>query len=230
MNCRDATRFMDAYSDGELDLASAMTLEGHLNECQRCRAIERNLRALRRAVQAHTELARAPARLRGQLAARFDRPDFPVPRAPRRAWIAGVFALGAAALLGWTMALNLSLKPTPAVAKVVYHINNSDTASAALRTLGNHLEAAPGVKVVVVAHNAGVDFLLKGARDESGQSFATVVRRFRERGVEFRVCQNTLNRRKIEPQVLIPDAVLVPSGIAEIGRLQSEEGYVYTRL
>ena len=230
MNCRDATKYMDAYADGELDVANAVTLEEHLDTCPRCRANERNLRALCKAVQGHTELERAPAPLRARLAAQFGRQERPGPQASRRGWTLGAFALSALAMLGSVVALNLSLHPAPAAPKVVYHINNSDTAGAALRTLGNHLEASPGVKVVVVAHNDGVDFLLDGARDEKGQPFAAAVRRFRERGVEFRVCQNTLIRRKIGTRALIPEAVLVPSGIAEIGRLQSEEGYVYTRL
>ncbi len=56
------------------------------------------------------------------------------------------------------------------------------------------------------------------------------MRRFLERGVEFRVCFNTLERRKLDAAALIPEARLVPSGIAEIGRLQAEEGYSYMRL
>lgn len=230
MNCRDAAKIMDAYADGELELANAVALEEHLNVCQRCRGIERNLGALRGAVQAHTGLERAPAELRARVTQQFgvqrkeDRP------APRRGLLLGAFAMSALALLGSAAALNLALHPARAAPKIVYHINNSDTAGAALRTLNNHLEAAPGIKVVVVAHNDGIDFLLDGARDDKGQLFAPIVRRFRERGVEFRVCQNTLTRRKIETRAIIPDAALVPSGIAEIGRLQSEEGYVYTRL
>jgi intracellular sulfur oxidation DsrE/DsrF family protein len=114
--------------------------------------------------------------------------------------------------------------------RVVYHISSSDTASAALRNLANHLQAAPGVKVVVVAHNNGVDFLLRGARDESNRPYAGAVKAFSERGVEFRVCYNTLERRQIASSEVIAEATLVPSGIAEIGRLQSREGFAYMRL
>jgi hypothetical protein len=114
--------------------------------------------------------------------------------------------------------------------KVVYHISSSQTASAALRTLRNHLEASPDTKVVVVAHNEGVDFLLRGARDETGQLYETSVQQFKQRGVDFRVCTNTLVRRKLEKAGIVPEATLVPSGIAEIGRLQQSEGYSYMRM
>jgi uncharacterized protein len=119
---------------------------------------------------------------------------------------------------------------TRGTGKLVYHISSSRNAGAALRTLRNHLEAAPDTKVVVVAHNDGVDFLLRGARDESGQLFATRVRQFKERGVDFRVCNNTLVRRRIDGAGILPEATLVPSGIAEIGRLQDAEGYACMRM
>jgi intracellular sulfur oxidation DsrE/DsrF family protein len=99
-----------------------------------------------------------------------------------------------------------------------------------MRTLRNHLEASPHTKVVVVTHNEGVDFLLVGARDESGELYESPVRRFKARGVDFRVCTNTLVRRRIDTAGIVPEATLVPSGIAEIGRLQEAEGYTYMRL
>jgi hypothetical protein len=55
------------------------------------------------------------------------------------------------------------------------------------------------------------------------------VRELRERGVEFRVCTNTLTRKHIDARTVVPEAVLVPSGIAEMSRLQGREGYTYLR-
>ena len=145
----------------------------------------------------------------------------------------GAAALAVVALAAWT--LRGTLEPAPAnvargTGKVVYHVSSSQNAGAALRTLRNHLEASPETKVVVVAHNEGVDFLLRGARDESGQLFAASVRQFKDRGVVFRVCNNTLVRRKIDGGGILPEATLVPSGIAEISRLQEREGYTYMRM
>jgi hypothetical protein len=51
----------------------------------------------------------------------------------------------------------------------------------------------------------------------------------KEKGVDFRVCQNTLKGRKLEDSAVLMDATVVPSGVAEIGRLQAKEGYVYLK-
>ena len=46
--------------------------------------------------------------------------------------------------------------------------------------------------------------------------------------MEFRVCNNTLKSRHIDPKRVIPEATIVPSGVAEIARLE-KEGYVYLK-
>jgi len=51
----------------------------------------------------------------------------------------------------------------------------------------------------------------------------------KEKGVDFRVCQNTLKSRKLDDSAVIVDATIVPSGVAEIGKLQAKEGYVYLK-
>ncbi|MEK7815742.1 MAG: DsrE family protein [Pseudomonadota bacterium] len=114
--------------------------------------------------------------------------------------------------------------------KVVYHVNDSDNATAALRNVGNHLDATEGkAKIVVVTHAKGIDFLLDGAQDKNGNPYSIPVEKLKERGVDFRVCAITLKTRKIDPKRVIPEARIVPSGVAEIGKLQTREGYVYLK-
>ncbi len=114
--------------------------------------------------------------------------------------------------------------------KVVYHVNDSDSATAALRNIGNHLDATDGkAKIVVVTHAKGIDFLLDGAEDKNGNPYTIPVEKLKARGVDFRVCAITLKTRKIDPKRVIPEARIVPSGVAEIGKLQSREGYVYLK-
>lgn len=114
--------------------------------------------------------------------------------------------------------------------KVVYHIDEGlEKAAALLRNVKNHLDAEPTAKIVVVAHAAGIDFLLDGAKDRNGNPFDATVDTLQARGVEFRVCNNTLVSRHIDPKKVIPEATIVPSGVAEIGRLQAKEGYVYLK-
>jgi hypothetical protein len=49
------------------------------------------------------------------------------------------------------------------------------------------------------------------------------------KGVSFRVCNNTLKARKLDASAVNMEATIVPSGVAEIGKLQSQEGYVYLK-
>ena len=114
--------------------------------------------------------------------------------------------------------------------KVVYHLNEgAEQASRAMTNIRNHLSADPTVRIVVVAHGRGIDFLLKDAKTPNGSAFVTDVDELALRGVEFRVCRFTLERRGIEPSKVVPDAKLVPSGVAEIARLQSTDHYAYLR-
>lgn len=222
MSCNDTARLLDAYADGELDLAASLAVQDHLESCARCKTDFARVRALRGALRRNVGLEPAPERLRERLAGRFAPP-------PRRLFGWGWALAAAPGIAALVLVLWLGFAPAPE-ARVVYHMASSAQVGAALRTLGNHLNAAPGTRVVVVAHNEGIDFLLRGARDENGQALEPVVRDFRARGVEFRVCGNTLERRRIDAAEVIPAAALVPSGIAEIGRLQREERYLYMRL
>ncbi|HJV85316.1 MAG TPA: DsrE family protein [Noviherbaspirillum sp.] len=113
--------------------------------------------------------------------------------------------------------------------KVVYHLNDATVAMAALNNIRNHLNASPKAKIVVVAHGAGIDFLLDGAKDKNGNPYDAVVQELVNRNVQFRVCNNTLQARKIDKSRVIPEATVVPSGVAEIARLQSQEGFVYLK-
>ena len=113
--------------------------------------------------------------------------------------------------------------------KVVYHMNDGSNPMAALNNIRNHLNASPKAKIVVVTHGPGIDFLLDGAKDKNGNPYDAVVQELVNRNVQFRVCNNTLEARKIDRKRVIPEATIVPSGVAEVSRLQSQEGYAYIK-
>lgn len=129
----------------------------------------------------------------------------------------------------WTLVFGLLLAGAVfAQVKVVYHLSEGlPQASRAIGNIRNHLAADPTAKIVVVAHGAGIDFLLDGASNAQNQSFAGSISDLANQGVEFRVCNNTLVSRNISVDKVAMEAKVVPSGVAEVARLQAKEGFVY---
>ena len=114
--------------------------------------------------------------------------------------------------------------------KVVYHLSEGiPQASRAIGNIRNHLAADPTAKIVVVTHGLGIDFLISGATNQLDQPFAGGVADLVNKGVEFRVCNNTLVSRKISADKLLMEAKVVPSGVSEVAKLQANEKFVYLR-
>jgi hypothetical protein len=114
--------------------------------------------------------------------------------------------------------------------KVVYHMNEDvDRAPQAWRNVRNHLSVDPKAKIVFVSHAAGINFLMQDAKDKNGNPYEVTVQDLKSKGVEFRVCEITLKSRNIDKSKLIEDVTYVPSGVAEVSRLQIQEGYAYLK-
>lgn len=123
---------------------------------------------------------------------------------------------------------------TPALAaepiKVVYHLTEGlDQAARGLANIRNHLNAEPDTRIVVVTNGDGIKFLLEGAKDRNGKPFDAAVAALASRGVDFRVCNNTLTAHEVPASKVLLEAKIVPSGVAEVARLQAREGFVYLR-
>ena len=135
------------------------------------------------------------------------------------------------------LALPSAVMPVTSVAqaaddavKVVYRLNEGlEQSVRAIGNIRNHLAADPKAKIQVVTHGRGVDFLLKDAKRPAGAAFINDIEELALRGIEFKVCRNTLQSRNIDPAQVISDGKIVPSGVAEVARLQAKEGYVYLR-
>src|SRR5262245_2383857 len=158
--------------------------------------------------------------------------DFPARARSRK--VGGVARTGASPVktaAKWLAALALALAAQAAAAqdKVVYHMDGGlPQASKGLRHIYNHLEADPKVKIVVVAHAEGVDFLMEGAKDRLGP-FDARVQDLMSQGVKFQVCEITLRNNKLKKEQFIIGVDFVPSGVAQITHLQQKEGYAYLK-
>ncbi len=114
--------------------------------------------------------------------------------------------------------------------KVVYHV--TDTDGQGMLTLGNirnHLRADPSAKIAVVTLYKGIDLLLEGTQDKNGNPYNIGIEELAGKGVEFKICQNSMNFFKVDKARVLPQAKIVPSGVAEIARLQSQEHYAYIK-
>jgi intracellular sulfur oxidation DsrE/DsrF family protein len=137
-----------------------------------------------------------------------------------RAWFAALLA---------GVALVATAAPGDPI-KVVYHMNEGvERAPQAIRNIRNHLNADPKAKIVVVSHAAGINFLMRDAKDANGNPFEVAVQDLVSKGVEFRVCEYTLTSRNIDKKQMIDEVKYVPSGVAEVARLQTQEGYAYLK-
>lgn len=119
--------------------------------------------------------------------------------------------------------------------KVVYHVNQAggDKDAAymiAMTNVQNHITAVgkDNIEVKVVMHGDGLG-LVKDAKDN--MNLQAKVTNLKGQQVAFLVCDNTLKGRKINPDKDLFDvdaADIVPSGVAELSRLQ-QQGYTYIR-
>lgn len=114
--------------------------------------------------------------------------------------------------------------------KAVYHINDAENSFAGLRNIQNHLNAVGdgNADIVVVTHGRGIDFLLTDWKDSQGRSMGDAVHELSSKGVQFKICNNTLVGRKIDANRINLNAEIVPSGVASVSEYQ-HLGYTYVK-
>lgn len=121
-----------------------------------------------------------------------------------------------------------------AAQKVVYYINGGggDAGEAyrgALNNIRNHLDAVgdDNIDLRVVMHGNGLELL---SFAKTNANLQNVVAGLKSRGVRFLVCNNTVTAREIDVENDLYDVWpedIVPSGVAELGKLQGEGfGYI----
>lgn len=135
------------------------------------------------------------------------------------------------ALAGLALGTAVPAEEAPtAPVRAVYHLADAEEQPMrALRNLKNHLSADPEARLKVVALGQGLQFLVLDAEDASGNPYEPFIMELQEAGVAFVACGNTLRALGLQAEDLVPGVVVVPSGVAEIARLQTREDYAYLR-
>lgn len=89
--------------------------------------------------------------------------------------------------------------------------------------LNNVLAEAPDTKIEVVFHGFAVYALLT----DTGYFKPQIAALFKK-GIAFAVCNNSLKKRNINPDRVIPEAKIVPVAVLEIVQKQ-EAGWAYIK-
>ncbi len=114
--------------------------------------------------------------------------------------------------------------------KVVYHVMDTDAQGMlAMGNIRNHLRADPSAKITLVALFKGINLLMEGTVDKNGNPYALAVEELAGKGVQFDICKNSMDFFKVDASKVLPQVKVIPSGVAEIARLQAQEGYVYIK-
>lgn len=89
MDCTQTQSLLHGHLDQELDLASSMALDRHLESCPSCRAAFEAQSAMRSSIRRYAQYHAAPSRLAERIQASLDRASGATPKArARRHWLA----------------------------------------------------------------------------------------------------------------------------------------------
>lgn len=109
--------------------------------------------------------------------------------------------------------------------QAVIHVNFADPERQedAMGNIENILIAVPAAHLEVVCHGKGINLLLTKESKHFDKLEALM-----KQGVQFVACENTLKKRALEKDALMPGVTTVASGAVEVIRKQ-HEGYGYFR-
>lgn len=78
-------------------------------------------------------------------------------------------------------------------------------------------------QVMVVAHSNGLGMLV-----QKGNPLASRIKGLADDGVVFAACENTMKKKNLRKEDLLPSAIAVDSGVAEVVR-KEEAGWTYIK-
>lgn len=119
-----------------------------------------------------------------------------------------------------------SQSPATPAHRIIMQLSTNDTlAWKGLMINLRNLKAGWGdsLAICVVAHGPGLDLLTRGKTTQEEK-----IRQFRQLGIEFIACENTMKERQVPRESILPEASFVRMGIAEIVRRQ-EQGWSYIK-
>jgi uncharacterized protein len=126
--------------------------------------------------------------------------------------------------------LALSLLITAAAAQkkssVILHLQSADTLvyRSVVNQIANLKQTIPDLSIELVCHGPGIEFLLK-----ERSRYANRLDKMKLKGVSLVGCEYTMSSRNLKKEDLVPFALTVPIGIAEIVKKEAD-GWLYIKL
>ena len=110
--------------------------------------------------------------------------------------------------------------------KVVLHLQSSDSLvhKSIVNQIGNLKKEFPQATIELVCHGPGLDFLLK-----KKSNYVSKLNKMALPGVTFVGCEFTMSQKHLSKEDLVPFALTVPSGMAEIIKKQ-QENWLYVKV
>lgn len=108
--------------------------------------------------------------------------------------------------------------------KVVIQLSSNETLvqKATIGQLNNILNAFTHIQVELVMNGAGIELVL----NDSGLS--NILELQHQKGIQFLVCQNSLNQKNLSANSLLPFIKIVPSALAYL-IVKQHEGWSYIK-
>jgi intracellular sulfur oxidation DsrE/DsrF family protein len=104
-----------------------------------------------------------------------------------------------------------------------FSVGDSLEQASVIGQVGNIRTAWPNAMIEVVCHSSGLD-ILTAKKSKVSKEVADLS----SKGVVFAACNNTMRRKNLKKEDLLPGAVIVPSAMLELVTKQ-ENGWAYLK-
>ena len=113
---------------------------------------------------------------------------------------------------------------------VVFHVDSDTKINHMLRQVGRHHAANHAMPTRVILIAQGVKAALDNATDSSGGAYSAQMEQLIAAGIRIFACETTLTSYGLSADDLSLGVETIPSGVAELARLQVHHQWAYIKL
>ena len=113
---------------------------------------------------------------------------------------------------------------------IVFHVDSDIKMNRVLRQIGRHHVANQGMPTRVILIAEGVKAALDNATDSSGGAYSAQMEQLIAAGIRILACETTLTSYDLSADDLALGVETIPSGVAELARLQVRHQWAYIKL